>query len=53
MIKFEDRPTLMNGAYPQTKGEWLETRPGEHCLIRVFAKDTHGLYSMVEMVLST
>ena len=50
MIKFEDRPTLMNGAYPQTKGEWLETRPGEHCLIRVSAKDTHGLYSLVEIV---
>lgn len=50
MMKFEDRQTTINGADPQTKGEWLETRPGEHCLIRVSAKDTHGLYSLVEVV---
>ena len=30
--------------------EWLATRPGEHCLIRISAKDTHGLYSLVEIV---
>ena len=30
--------------------EWLTTRPGEHCLVRVSAKDTHGLYSLVEIV---
>ena len=30
--------------------KWLETRPGEHCLIRVSAKDTNGLYSVVEIV---
>ena len=42
--------SLQSGAYPQEKGEWLETRPGEHCLIRVSAKDTHGLYSLVEIV---
>jgi quercetin dioxygenase-like cupin family protein len=39
----------------QTRGngmnkEWLTTRPGEHCLVRVSAKDTHGLYSLVEIV---
>ena len=50
MMKFEDRQTSIGGTYPQTKGEWLETRPGEHCLIRVSAKDTHGLYSLVEIV---
>jgi quercetin dioxygenase-like cupin family protein len=49
-MKFEDRQTLINGTYRQTKGEWLQTRPGEHCLIRVSAKDTHGLYSLVEIV---
>ena len=32
------------------RGEWLETRPGEHCLIRVSAKDTQGLYSLVEII---
>jgi quercetin dioxygenase-like cupin family protein len=32
--------------------EWLETRPGEHCLIRVPATDTKGLYSLVEIVSS-
>jgi quercetin dioxygenase-like cupin family protein len=50
MMKFEDRQSTINGAYTQTKGEWLQTRPGEHCLIRVSAKDTHGLYSLVEIV---
>ena len=50
MMKFEDSQTPIDGANPQTKGEWLETRPGEHCLIRVSAKDTHGLYSLVEVV---
>jgi mannose-6-phosphate isomerase-like protein (cupin superfamily) len=49
-MKFEDRQTPINGPYPQAKGEWLETRPGERCLIRVSAKDTHGLYSLVEIV---
>jgi quercetin dioxygenase-like cupin family protein len=32
--------------------EWLETRPGEHCLIRVPAADTNGVYSLVEIVSS-
>ena len=30
--------------------KWLETRPGEHCLIRIPAADTAGLYSIVEIV---
>ena len=50
MMKLEDRQTPINEPYTQTKGEWLETRPGEHCLIRVSAKDTGGLYSVVEIV---
>ena len=29
---------------------WLQTRPGEHCLIRVPAADTNGAYSLVEIV---
>jgi quercetin dioxygenase-like cupin family protein len=49
-MKLEDKQTPINGAYPQANGEWLETRPGEHCLIRVSAKDTNGLYSLVEIV---
>lgn len=32
------------------KVEWLDTRPGEHCLIRVAADETSGLYSVVEIV---
>jgi mannose-6-phosphate isomerase-like protein (cupin superfamily) len=34
------------------KGEWLQTRPGERCLIRVSAMDTNGAYSVVEIVSS-
>ena len=49
-MKFENSQMLKNGNYPQANGEWLETRPGEHSLIRVSAKDTHGLYSLVEVV---
>jgi quercetin dioxygenase-like cupin family protein len=49
-MRFEDRHTPMNVASLEANGEWLETRPGEHCLIRVSAKDTHGLYSLVEIV---
>jgi quercetin dioxygenase-like cupin family protein len=50
MMKAKDRQTTINKSYTQTKGEWLETRPGEHCLIRISAKDTQGLYSVVEIV---
>src|ERR1700722_2338921 len=34
----------------RTSGEWLQTRPGERCLIRVSAADTNGAYSVVEIV---
>jgi quercetin dioxygenase-like cupin family protein len=34
------------------KREWLETRPGERCLVRVSALETNGLYSYVEIVSS-
>jgi quercetin dioxygenase-like cupin family protein len=30
--------------------KWLQTRPGERCLIRVPAADTNGAYSLVEIV---
>lgn len=30
--------------------DWLQTRPGEFCLIRVPAADTNGAYSLVEIV---
>ena len=49
-MRFEPEQMPLNGPYEQTKNEWLETRPGEHCLIRVSAKDTHGIYSLVEVV---
>jgi carboxymethylenebutenolidase len=42
--------TAANGAVPQAKREWLHTRPGEHALIRVSAKETQGLYSLTEIV---
>ena len=49
-MKPDDRQALTDEDYPQAKTKWLETRPGEHCLIRISAKDTHGLYSLVEIV---
>ncbi len=30
--------------------EWFDTRPGEHCLIRVAGADTNGAYSVVEIL---
>jgi mannose-6-phosphate isomerase-like protein (cupin superfamily) len=33
-------------------GEWLRTRPGETCCIRVSAAETGGAYSLVEIVSS-
>ena len=30
--------------------QWLQTRPGEYCLIRVSAAQTNGVYSFVEIV---
>jgi quercetin dioxygenase-like cupin family protein len=32
--------------------EWLETRPGELCAIRVDAVETNGVYSLVEIISS-
>ena len=32
------------------QANWLQTRPGERCLIRVPAADTNGVYSVVEIV---
>ena len=32
------------------RDDWLQTRPGERCLIRVPAADTNGVYSFVEIV---
>jgi mannose-6-phosphate isomerase-like protein (cupin superfamily) len=34
----------------ETKGEWLQTRPGERCSILATAADTEGGYSVVEIV---
>lgn len=34
----------------ESNGEWLQTRPGERCLIRISAADTNGAYSVVEAV---
>ena len=37
-------------AGPADHGEWLQTRPGERCLIRVAAAETNGAYSVVEII---
>jgi mannose-6-phosphate isomerase-like protein (cupin superfamily) len=46
----------MKSTTPSTKyegdGEWLQTRPGEKCCIRVSAAETGGTYSLVEIVSS-
>jgi mannose-6-phosphate isomerase-like protein (cupin superfamily) len=34
----------------ETKGEWLQTRPGERCLILATAADTGGGFSVLEIV---
>ena len=34
----------------ENNGEWLQTRPGERCLIRISGADTDGAYSVVEIV---
>src|SRR5215475_5125926 len=49
-MDFEPLERPFNGPSSRTKEGWLETRPGEHCLIRVSAKDTQGLYSLVEVL---
>jgi mannose-6-phosphate isomerase-like protein (cupin superfamily) len=47
---------MQNSAAPNLKQqrihpmEWLRTRPGENCLIRVEAAETNGVYSFVEIV---
>jgi mannose-6-phosphate isomerase-like protein (cupin superfamily) len=39
-----------HAAGPVDQGEWLQTRPGERCLIRVAAAETNGAYSVVEIL---
>jgi mannose-6-phosphate isomerase-like protein (cupin superfamily) len=34
----------------KNKSEWLQTRPGERCLIHISAADTNGAYSVVEII---
>lgn len=43
------KPTTSSASYGGD-GEWLQTRPGEKCCIRVPAVDTGGAYSVVEIV---
>ena len=40
----------IHAAGPVDQGEWLQTRPGERCLIRVAAAETNGAYSVVEIL---
>ena len=56
--KKQDMPNTQSGSRDQTRAtdsdsEWLQTRPGERCLIRVSAEDTNGAYSVVEIVAGT
>jgi len=46
----EPRERPLDEPSSQTKEGWIETRSGEHCLIRVSAKDTQDLYSLVEIL---
>jgi mannose-6-phosphate isomerase-like protein (cupin superfamily) len=49
------RPILVSGAEAvghDGRREWLQTRPGERCIIRVAAAETGGAYSVVEIVSS-
>jgi mannose-6-phosphate isomerase-like protein (cupin superfamily) len=39
-----------NAARSVDQAEWLQTRPGERCLIRVAATETNGAYSVVEIL---
>jgi mannose-6-phosphate isomerase-like protein (cupin superfamily) len=48
-----DKPTTeteVQSTNHENKSEWLQTRPGERCLIRISAADTNGAYSVVEIV---
>ena len=56
--KKQDMPNTQSGSRDQTRAtdsdrEWLQTRPGERCRIRVAAADTNGAYSVVEIVAET
>ena len=37
---------------PAEEANWLQTRPGERCLIRVSAEETGGAYAVVEIISS-
>src|ERR1700754_2454957 len=41
--------TMMQGGNDRTT-EWLATRPGERCAIRVDAAETNRVYSFVEII---
>jgi mannose-6-phosphate isomerase-like protein (cupin superfamily) len=43
-------PTKAQSTSHKNEDEWLQTRPGERCLIRISAADTNGAYSVVETV---
>jgi mannose-6-phosphate isomerase-like protein (cupin superfamily) len=45
------RSTQFEGSISYDGGdEWLQTRPGERCLIRTSAADTNGAFSVVEII---
>lgn len=49
----KNRPGTETAAQPenqQHKSTWLQTRPGERCLIRTAAEDSNGVYSVVEIL---
>ena len=44
-------PTLVTASINyDSKAEWLQTRPGERCLIHTPAAHTNGAFSIVEIV---
>jgi mannose-6-phosphate isomerase-like protein (cupin superfamily) len=45
-------PTGISNADTENRGGWLQTRPGERCMIRVPAARTRGAYSVVEILSS-
>jgi mannose-6-phosphate isomerase-like protein (cupin superfamily) len=50
--KRSSRDQLMNAQSTQQRrdDEWLQTRPGERCLIRTPSADTNGAFSVVEII---
>jgi mannose-6-phosphate isomerase-like protein (cupin superfamily) len=45
------RSTQFEGSISHDGGDdWLQTRPGERCLIRTTAADTNGAFSVVEII---